>query len=69
MQDMMTFNYYDYKRQKFKYDDIMSKEQTLRHMLKPNTWREIEEMIYSAGFKSVEQCWRNYNFLGAIAIK
>jgi tRNA (cmo5U34)-methyltransferase len=69
MQDMMTFNYYDYKRQKFKYDDIMSKEQTLRHMLKPNTWNEIEEMIYSAGFKAVEQCWRNYNFLGAIAIK
>ena len=47
----------------------MSKEQTLRHMLKPNTWNEIEEMIYSAGFKAVEQCWRNYNFLGAIAIK
>jgi len=69
IQDMMTFNYYDYKRQKFKYDDIMSKEQTLRHMLKPNTWNEIEEMIYSAGFKAVEQCWRNYNFLGAIAIK
>ena len=69
MQDMMTFNYYDYKRQKFKYDDIMSKEQTLRHMLKPNTWREIEEMIYSAGFKSVEQHWRNHNFVGAIAIK
>ena len=69
IQDMMTFNYYDYKRQKFKYDDIMSKEQTLRHMLKPNTWNEIEEMIYSAGFKSVEQHWRNHNFVGAIAIK
>jgi len=26
-------------------------------------------MIYSAGFKTVEQSWRNHNFLGAIAIK
>ena len=69
IQDMMTFNYYDYKRQKFDYDDIMTKEKTLRHMLKPNTWSEIEEMIYSAGFKTVEQSWRNHNFLGAIAIK
>jgi len=32
IQDMLTFNYYDFKRQKFEYDDIMSKEQTLRHM-------------------------------------
>ena len=69
IQDMMTFNYYDYKRQKFDYDDIMTKEQTLRHMLKPNTWDEIENMIYDAGFKTVEQSWRNHNFLGAIAIK
>ena len=51
------------------WDDIMTKEKTLRHMLKPNTWSEIEEMIYSAGFKTVEQSWRNHNFLGAIAIK
>jgi tRNA (cmo5U34)-methyltransferase len=69
IQDMMTFNYYDYKKLKFDYDDIMTKEQTLRHMLKPNTWDEIENMIYDAGFKTVEQFWRNHNFLGAIAIK
>ena len=69
LQDMMTFNYYDFKRDKFDYDDIMTKERTLRHMLKPNTWREIEEMVLSAGFKTVEQSWRNFNFVGAIAIK
>ena len=69
VQDMMTFNYYDYKRKKFDYDDIMTKEQTLRHMLKPNTWNEIESMVLDVGFKTVEPSWRNHNFVGAIAIK
>lgn len=69
LQDMMTFNYYDYKRKKFDYDDIMSKERTLRNMLKPNTWQEIEDMVLDAGFKAVEQSWKNHNFVGAIAIK
>ena len=69
IQDMLTFNYYDFKRQKFNYDDIMSKEQTLRHMLKPNTWNEIEDMLMGAGFKSVQVFWQNFLFLGAIAIK
>ena len=69
LQDMITFNYYDFKREQFGTEDIMNKERTLRHMLKPNTWKEIEDMILNAGFKTVEQFWRNHNFLGAIAIK
>jgi tRNA (cmo5U34)-methyltransferase len=69
IQDMLTFNYYDFKCQKFEYNDIMSKEQTLRHMLKPNTWKEIEDMLMDAGFKSVQVFWQNFLFLGAIAIK
>lgn len=69
LQDMITFNYYDFKREQFDTEDIMNKERTLRHMLKPNTWKEIEDMILNAGFKTVEQFWRNHNFLGAIAIK
>ena len=47
----------------------MTKEQTLRHMLKPNTWNEIESMVLDVGFKTVEPSWRNHNFVGAIAIK
>ncbi len=69
LQDMMTFNYYDYKRKKFDYDDIMTKERTLRNMLKPNTWKEIENMVLDAGFKAVEPSWKNHNFVGAVAIK
>ena len=69
LQDMVTFNYYDYKRKKFDYDDIMTKERTLRNMLKPNTWQEIEDMVLNAGFKAVEQSWKNHNFVGAVALK
>ena len=69
IQDMMTFTYYDYKRKSFSEADIMGKEVTLRNMLKPNTWEELEQMIYDAGFKSVQPFWQNFMFVGAIAIK
>ena len=68
-QDMLTFNYYDYKRKSFDTEDIMNKERTLRHMMKPNTWKELTEMIYNAGFKDVQPFWRNHMFVGAIAVK
>ncbi len=68
-QDMFTFMFYDHKRKSFTEKDIMSKEVTLRNMLKPNTWDEISEMLYSAGFSYVQPFWQNYLFVGAIAIK
>ena len=68
-QDMLTFNYYDYKRKSFSTDDIMDKEITLRPMMKPNTWLEIQDMLTTAGFKEVQPFWRNYMFVGVIAIK
>ena len=71
MQDMITFNYYDYKRDNFTTEDIMDKERTLRHMMKPNTWSEIRYNLYEAGFDKykVQPFWRNHTFVGAIAIK
>ena len=69
IQDILTFNYYDFKRQNFEMQYIMDKEITLRHMLKPNTWPEIETMLKSSGFRSVQVFWQNFLFLGAIAIK
>jgi tRNA (cmo5U34)-methyltransferase len=68
-QDMFTFMYYDYKRQSFTEKDIMDKEVTLRNMLKPNTWGELEDMLRSAGFRNVQPFWRNFLFVGAIATK
>ena len=69
VQDMITFNYYDYKRESFSTEDIMDKERTLRHMMKPNTWKEIEEMVLDAGFNTIQPFWRNHAFVGALAIK
>lgn len=69
IQEMMTFTYYDYKRKSFTEKDIMEKEVTLRNMLKPNTWDEIEEMILGAGFSCVQPFWQNFLFVGALAIK
>jgi len=69
VQDMITFNYYDYKRKAFTTDDIMDKERTLRNMMKPNTWEEITDMLYEAGFSNIQPFWRNHAFVGAIAIK
>ena len=68
-QDMLTFNYYDYKRKNFSSEDIMDKERTLRHMLKPNTWRELLDMLHSVGFEEIQPFWRNHMFVGVIAIK
>ena len=71
VQEMLTFNYYDYKRSvgKFTTEDIMDKERTLRHMMKPNTWEHVEHMVSNAGFSTVQPFWRNHAFVGAIAIK
>ena len=69
LQEMITFNFYDYKRKHFEASDILEKEKTLRNMLKPNTWKELEGMLECAGFKTAQPFWRNHMFVGAIAIK
>ena len=69
LQEMITFNFYDYKRKHFEASDILEKEKTLRNKLKPNTWKELEGMLEYAGFKTAQPFWRNHMFVGAIAIK
>ena len=69
VQDMITFNYYDYKRKSFDTEDIMDKERTLRNIMKPLTWGQLEHMISYAGFTTVQPFWRNHSFVGALAIK
>ena len=68
-QEMLTFNYYDYKSTHFTSDEILDKEQKLRSMLKPNTWAEINFMLRDAGFKLVQPFWMDHMFVGAVAIK
>jgi len=71
IQEMRTFTYYDFKRQSFEYDDIMTKEKKLRSMLKANTRDELINMCIEAGFNenSIDTFWQNYAFTGFIAIK
>ena len=69
VQDMITFNYYDYKRKAFDTEDIMDKERTLRNIMKPLTWKQLEHMVSYAGFTTVQPFWRNHSFVGAIALK
>ena len=61
--------YYEYKREHFDYDDIMTKELTLKNMLKPNSWEEIENTLHRVGFDMIQPFWQNHLFVGAIAIK
>ena len=68
-QDMITFNYYDFKCKSFTTEDIMDKERNTRHMMKPNTWKEIEEMVTEVGFNVIQPFWRNHAFVGALFVK
>ncbi len=69
IQDMMTFNYYDYKKKNFSANEILDKEKTLRSMMKPNTWQELFQMINSSGFDYVQPFWQNHMFIGILAVK
>lgn len=71
LQEMLTFNFYDYKRKSFDTEDIMDKERTLRNMLKPNTWTELCSTLSCSGFDlyKIQPFWQNHLFVGAIAIK
>lgn len=71
LQEIMTFTYYDYKRQHFDDKDILDKERTLRNMLKPMTWEDLKNSLALAGFSfdKIQPFWQNHMFVGAIAIK
>ena len=69
IENMIRTTYYQYKRTSFEYEDIMTKELTLKNMLKPNSWNEIEDMLNGVGFKTIQSFWQNHMFIGAIALK
>jgi len=69
IENMIRTIYYEYKRTSFDYEDIMTKELTLKNMLKPNSWNEIEGMLSDVGFKTIQSFWQNHMFIGAIALK
>lgn len=68
IQDMLTFMHYDFKRKNFTEKEILEKEQELRHMMKPCTDSDLNQMLIEIGFEPI-RFWQNHNFVGAVAIK
>jgi len=69
LQDILTFMYYDHKRENFTADEILDKEYDLRHQMKLFTLDENVQMLRDAGFRKIEIFWRRYIFTGILAIK
>ncbi len=69
LQDMLSMMYYDFKKQHFTEEEILSKEVSLRHMLKPVTKYGIIKELKNAGFKTIEVFWQQFNFVGVIGLK
>ena len=61
--------YYDFKKQHFTEEEILSKEVSLRHMLKPVTRYGLIKELKDAGFKTIEVFWQQFNFVGVLGIK
>lgn len=62
--------YYDMKRRhNYSETEIARKRESLENVLIPYRYEENEDMLRNAGFATVEQFFRWYNFCGIIAIK
>jgi len=68
-QDIYTFTYYDFKKNKFSYKEIMEKERSLRSIQKPLTEKENLDILNKAGFKKIECIYRFFNFIGWLCIR
>jgi len=69
LQDMLTSIYYDFKRENFEDKDILDKERSLRHMLRPNSTNELLELLGEAGFTHCEPFWQSHLFRGWVCLK
>ena len=71
LNDMLTSVYYEFKRQSFTEAEILSKERSLRSLMKLWSGGSILKTLMNVGFEdSNVQCfWRNHNFAAFIALK
>lgn len=68
-QNMLEFLYYDFKRKSFSEKEILDKETELRHLAKNTTENLLVTQLRGIGFRGVQTFWRNFNFLGVLAMK
>ena len=69
IENIQTFLYYSFKRENFTAEEILDKEVNLRSIMKPVTLEQNVNMLREVGFKDIDVFWRNFNFVGIIAVK
>ncbi|MHC6157817.1 methyltransferase [Bradyrhizobium elkanii] len=70
MQDALTFPYYDYKLKRgFTPDNILDKERSLRGQMTLWTETELGSALNQVGFGQLQTIWKNFLFVGVLAIK
>ena len=70
VQDAVTFPFYDLKLgQGFSEKDILDKERSLRGHMTLWTEAELKTALREVGFREIEPIWRNYMFVGLLALK
>ena len=68
-QDLMNFAHYDFKRKNFTAEEILSKEEDLRSIMRLNTSDENERLARDAGFGKGIKFWKFFNFEATLYIK
>ncbi len=68
---MLTSLYLHYKRQHFSDAEILDKEKSLRHIMKPGREDDLIQLLTEAGFKSqnIEYFGRSHLFAAFVCIK
>lgn len=70
LQDALAFPYYDYKlEQGFSEKDLLDKERSLRGKMTLWTEAELKLALRKVGFREIEPIWRNFAFVGLLALK
>jgi len=67
--DMVSALYYDFKKEHFTEKEILDKEEKLRCLAKLTNEDLLLKQLRSIGFRGVQQIWRNFNFVGFVALK
>ena len=70
LQDAMAFPYYDFKlEQGFSEKELLDKERSLRGLMNLWTEAELKQALRRVGFREIEPIWRNFAFIGILALK
>ena len=70
LQDALAFPYYDRKlAEGFSEKDLLDKERSLRGQMTLWTEAELRSTLREVGFREIEPIWRNFLFVGFLALK